>query len=389
MTNRATEVRLKGNGESGDDWPWVRLGDVCSIGRGRVISKPYINQNSGPYPVCSSQTQDEGVFGSIDTYDFEGEWVTWTTDGANARRVFYRNGRFNCTNVCGTIKPHDDKVIHLPFLAIALNELTKPHVMIASGNPKLMNNVVKNIRVPLPPLPEQKRIAGILKEQLAAVERARAAAEAQLEAAKALPAAYLRDVFEAEDATTWPSKRIGEFAKVQSGYAFNKRLVCQRRHSSVAQCRRDSEPDRMGRRCLFTGGGTRALRCVSNLRVNDVVLTLDRPIVSNGAEGGSSCRSRTYHRCVLQRVGRFKLFGNIDPSYLLRISKLALASSSKSPGVIRVWEYRIFPANKLESVKLPVPEICTNNAALASAIEDRRERADTLRNAITRATRGD
>ena len=205
MTNRATEVRLKGNGESGDDWPWVRLGDVCSIGRGRVISKPYINQNSGPYPVYSSQTQDEGVFGSIDTYDFEGEWVTWTTDGANAGRVFYRNGRFNCTNVCGTIKPHDDKVIHLPFLAIALNELTKPHVMIASGNPKLMNNVVKNVRVPLPPLPEQKRIAGILKEQLAAVERARAATEAQLEAAKALPAAYLREVFVSDEAKDWPA----------------------------------------------------------------------------------------------------------------------------------------------------------------------------------------
>ena len=37
---------------------------------------------------------------------------------------------------------------------------------------------------PLRPSPEQKRIAAILKDQLAAVERARAAAEAQLEAAQ-------------------------------------------------------------------------------------------------------------------------------------------------------------------------------------------------------------
>jgi type I restriction enzyme S subunit len=40
--------------------------------------------------------------------------------------------------------------------------------------------------VPLAPLPEQKRIAAILNEQMAAVEKARAATEAQLEAAKVL-----------------------------------------------------------------------------------------------------------------------------------------------------------------------------------------------------------
>jgi type I restriction enzyme S subunit len=51
------------------------------------------------------------------------------------------------------------------------------------------------IDISLPPLVEQKRIALILMEGLAIVDRARAAAEAQLKSAKALPAAYLRDVF--------------------------------------------------------------------------------------------------------------------------------------------------------------------------------------------------
>lgn len=50
-------------------------------------------------------------------------------------------------------------------------------------------------RLPLPPLPEQKRIAAILTEQMAAVEKARAAAEAQFVAAKALPGAYSRKIF--------------------------------------------------------------------------------------------------------------------------------------------------------------------------------------------------
>jgi len=57
---------------------------------------------------------------------------------------------------------------------------------------------IARIEIPLPPLSEQKRIAAILNDQIAAVEKARAAAEAQLETARALPATYLRQVFPKE-----------------------------------------------------------------------------------------------------------------------------------------------------------------------------------------------
>lgn len=62
---------------------------------------------------------------------------------------------------------------------------------------------------------EQQRITAILNEQMAAVERARAAAEAQLEAAKALPAAYLRAVFNSPEARQWPRKRLGEILELR------------------------------------------------------------------------------------------------------------------------------------------------------------------------------
>jgi len=76
---------------------------------------------------------------------------------------------------------------------------------------------LEGFEIPLPPLPEQQRIAAILNEQLAAVERARAAAEAQLQAAKALPAAYLREVFESEEARKWESVKLGEICDVKGG----------------------------------------------------------------------------------------------------------------------------------------------------------------------------
>ncbi|MBI3320327.1 MAG: restriction endonuclease subunit S [Candidatus Omnitrophica bacterium] len=69
---------------------------------------------------------------------------------------------------------------------------------------------LESLELPLPSIAEQQRIAAIVGEQLAAVERARSATEAQVEAAKALPAAYLRAVFNSPDAQWWPKTRLGE-----------------------------------------------------------------------------------------------------------------------------------------------------------------------------------
>lgn len=144
------------------DTPESEIAEIAELGRGRVISKKYIQSNPGPYPVYSSQTQNNGEFGRIKSYDFEGEYVTWTTDGANAGQVFYRNGKFNCTNVCGTIKVKDTKKILPKYLAIILSTRTKRYVSIASGNPKLMNNVMAKIKIPIPSLTEQKKIVAYL-----------------------------------------------------------------------------------------------------------------------------------------------------------------------------------------------------------------------------------
>ena len=56
----------------------------------------------------------------------------------------------------------------------------------------------KNLAVPFPPLAEQKRIVTILNEQMAGIERARKAAEEELDAIKLMPTALLRQAFQGE-----------------------------------------------------------------------------------------------------------------------------------------------------------------------------------------------
>jgi type I restriction enzyme M protein len=152
-------------------WPLIEIGELCELGRGRVISKRDIENDPGPYPVYSSQTTDNGIFGYINTFDFDGEYVTWTTDGANAGTVFHRNGKFNCTNVCGTLKAKT-KDVDMRFLAKVLNNVAYKYV-IQVGNPKLMNNVMAKIKIPVPPLEVQKEIVEQIEIKQRAIEGAR------------------------------------------------------------------------------------------------------------------------------------------------------------------------------------------------------------------------
>ncbi|MDL2231150.1 restriction endonuclease subunit S [Porphyromonadaceae bacterium OttesenSCG-928-L07] len=139
-------------------WEQFQIADIASIGRGRVISSVEISKQRNPeYPVYSSQTSNNGIMGYLDSYDFEGKYVTWTTDGANAGTVFYRNGKFNCTNVCGTLKINQN---HNPyFVALCLNLIAKKYVSTNLANPKLMNNVMASVKLSLPTLQEQNRVA--------------------------------------------------------------------------------------------------------------------------------------------------------------------------------------------------------------------------------------
>lgn len=153
--------------------------NICNISRGRVMSKEYLRDNIGEYPVYSSQTVNEGILGKIDTYDYDGEYLTWTTDGANAGSIFYRTGKFSITNVCGLLKITNNKV-NTKFLHYYLGTVAKNYVNVGMGNPKLMSNVMATIKVAIPPLPVQEEIVRVL-DTFTALE---AELEAELEARK-------------------------------------------------------------------------------------------------------------------------------------------------------------------------------------------------------------
>ena len=187
---------------------YKELGKVFKISRGRVMSKEYLRDNSGIYPVYSSQTANNGQIGKINTYDYDGEFLTWTTDGANAGTIFHRNHKFSITNVCGLLYSKTKEIVP-KFVFYVLSVEMKKYVSSGMGNPKLMSNVVEKIQIPIPPLPIQQEIVNIL-DNFTSLE---AELEAELEARKKQYEYYRDELlnFEGKD-VEW--KTLGEIGKV-------------------------------------------------------------------------------------------------------------------------------------------------------------------------------
>jgi Type I restriction modification DNA specificity domain len=106
---------------------------------------------------------------------------------------------------------------HVSYLVHCLNTPDWYQRVLAQASgatrPRISRGNLEQLEIPLPPLVEQERIAARLTEQLAIVERARAAAQARLAAAEALPTAYLREVFEGPTASKWKEYRLGQLMR--------------------------------------------------------------------------------------------------------------------------------------------------------------------------------
>ncbi len=79
---------------------------IITLGRGMIISKEEMRDNSGIFPVYSSSASGDGIFGCYGKYLFDDERITWSIDGGG--KLFYRKPhKYSVTNVCGWLKVND------------------------------------------------------------------------------------------------------------------------------------------------------------------------------------------------------------------------------------------------------------------------------------------
>lgn len=205
-------------------WQWVRLGNLCRLVNGNaykesdwsrqgipIIRIQNLNDASKPFNYWSGGIQGRVAVkpgnvllawsGTPGTSFGAHKWERgFGVLNQHIFRVDFKDGEILSDWAVRAINFQLDILIGKAHGGVGLRHVTKGEV--------------ESLEIPLPPLAEQRRIATILNAQMEAVDRARAATEAQLEAAKALPTAYLRSVFSSFDSQQWLKKPLGEIARL-------------------------------------------------------------------------------------------------------------------------------------------------------------------------------
>jgi type I restriction enzyme S subunit len=101
-------------GEIPEDWEKIKLKYLFRWEKGSnaaIYTNEYVNSNRGNFPVFSGQTENEGILGFINTYDydFDEDVLLVTTVGAKAMSIKQVRGKFSLSQNCALIIPKGDK----------------------------------------------------------------------------------------------------------------------------------------------------------------------------------------------------------------------------------------------------------------------------------------
>lgn len=140
---------------------FVEIGDIAEIKAGQSISKIFIQQNQGDYPVVNSGKEPLGF---INTYNTENNEIGITSRGAGVGFVSWTEGKYYRGNLNYGLEIHDHKALSNRFLYHVLlaskNDIDS--LCVFSGIPALNASQLKRLKIPLPPLLIQERIVRIL-----------------------------------------------------------------------------------------------------------------------------------------------------------------------------------------------------------------------------------
>lgn len=184
-------------------WEVKKLGEVCTVVAGQSPAGKYYNKNGEGLPFYQGKKEF--------TDKYLGEPTTWTTnvtkeaqkdDILMSVRAPVGPINFSTQNICigrglAAIRVSDiiDKDFLFNFLLKHENELVGNTGAVFDSINKTQ---IKNLNIPLPPLPEQKRIVTILDEVFENITKAKENAENKLANLEELKKSILQKAFDGE-----------------------------------------------------------------------------------------------------------------------------------------------------------------------------------------------
>lgn len=212
-TMKQTEIGLMP-----EDWEVTTLSNSVFFLDGMRRPIKSNERKSGQYPYYGAS----GIIDYVEDYIFDDELILLGEDGENilSRNLplaFLVKGKIWVNNHAHVLKPKED--FHIKFLCEYLESLDYSLLNSGTAQPKLNKQACLNIKIAVPPLPEQEAIAEALSDADAWIESLE-----QLIAKKCLiKQGAMQELLTPKD--DWEVKKLGEVCEIIKGKQFNSSLL--------------------------------------------------------------------------------------------------------------------------------------------------------------------
>ena len=197
-----------------EGWEYKSLGDVCEIldSRRKPITKN--KRESGIIPYYGAT----GLLDYVKDFIFDEKLVLLGEDGAKwgagETSAYIIEGKSWVNNHAHALRPKRD-LLKDELLVYYLNFSNLLPYITGVTVPKLNQEKMRSIEIPIGPITEQQSIVDYLDSAFAKIDAMKANAEKALNEAKALFQASLKEMLEPKEG--WEVKKVGDIAEIKGG----------------------------------------------------------------------------------------------------------------------------------------------------------------------------
>ena len=185
-----------------------KLGEVVSLEYGKPLKKE--DRKEGDYPVFGSN----GIVGFHDEFIVQGPCIIVGRKGSAGEVTFTEKSAFPI-DTAFFVSLRDENT-NLKYIYYILQKLPLKTLNIQAAVPGLNRNDAYDLEIPLPPLPEQKRIVAILDEAFEGIDKVVANTKKNLANARELFDSYLNNIYRKHprDVVMWKTVKLGDVCEI-------------------------------------------------------------------------------------------------------------------------------------------------------------------------------